>query len=218
VPEGRCKIAVPMPNLVQVIAQRPTVNAFKRVAGNGDDPRLWKYAPVFGDVVPEADKTGFYILGAFHIRSKTDVSRCYLDLSTPERINEHAYIPDDGELRYDRPRNLDGEFISAIAVDGFGNYGLFYSKIAPELGIDVLRRGLAASQRKHFIAEDLGYILRNEGRAREAAAAFQIAADEEVSSHYIYLELAELSRKLGRAAKYSKYAALFDKAEGRGGR
>jgi hypothetical protein len=200
-----------MPNLTQAITQYPKVNAFRRVARDGDDPREWEYEPVTGEVLAGADRHGFYVLGAMNVRSKSDVRRCYMDISTPERINDFAYLVDGRELLYNYPHKLGGEFIPAIAIDGFGLYELFYSKIAPELGIDVLRRGLAASKRRHFIAQDLGYILRDEGRDREAAEAFQIAADEEVSSHFIYGELAELYRKLGDTEKYKKYAALFER-------
>jgi hypothetical protein len=198
-------------NLIETITLHPTVNAFRRLKANGDDPRLWEYTAEFGDVVTEADEDGFYILGAMNIRSTTDVRRCYLDVSMPERINDYAYVFDGGELRYDYPHKLVGEFIPAIAIDGFGLYELFYSKIAPELGIDILRRGLAASKRKRFIAQDLGYILRDEGRDAEAADMFQIAADEEISSYFIYGELADLYRKLGQTDKHRKYAALFER-------
>lgn len=204
-----------MPNLLQAITQHPTVNAFRRLTDNGDDPREWEYAPEPGEVVVAADREAFYVVGAMNILSKTDVRRCYIDLSTPERINDYAYVLDGGELRFDYPYKLGGEFIPAIAIDGSGVYELFYSKIAPELGIDVLRRGLAASKRKHFIAEDLAYILRDEGRNREAAEMYQIAADDEVSSYFIYAELAELYRKLGQTEKHRKYASLFEQG-GRG--
>jgi hypothetical protein len=203
-----------MANLIQSIRQYPSVNAFRRVGRNGDDPRGWEYAPVPGDVLAGADQDGFYVLGALNIRSKTDVRRCYMDLSTPERINDYAYVVDGNEVRCEVPREFGGELIPEIAIDGFGIYELFYSKRAPEFGIDVLRRGLAASRRKRFIAEDLGYILRDEGRHREAVEMFQVAADEEVSSYFVYGELAALYEKLGEEEKHRKYAKLFD----RGGR
>jgi hypothetical protein len=203
-----------MPNLIESIAMYPTVNAFRRLEGEGDDPLAWEYSPEPGDVVADADQDGFYVLGAINIVSKTDNRRCYMDISLPERINDYAYLYDGRELRYDYPRKLGGEFIPAIAIDGFGVYELFYSKIAPELGIDVLRRGLKASKRKHFIAEDIGYILRDEGRFRESAEMFQMATDEEVSSYFIYGELAEVYRKIGETEKHKKYAQLFK----RGGR
>jgi hypothetical protein len=50
---------------------------------------------------------------------------------------------------------------------------------------------------------------------REAAEMFQLAADEEVSSYFIYGELAELYRKLGEAEKYKNYTALFEE-DGKG--
>ena len=132
-----------------------------------------------------------------------------MDISLPERINDYAYFIDGDELRYDYPRRIGGEIIPAIAIDGFGVYELFYSKNAPELGIEVLKRGLAASKRKHFIAEDLGYIFRDEGRYQEAAEMFQLAADEEVSSYFIYGELAQMYGKIGEVEKQKKYAELF---------
>lgn len=49
----------------------------------------------------DADREAFYVLGAMNILSKTDVRRCYIDLSTPERINDYAYVLDGGELRFD---------------------------------------------------------------------------------------------------------------------
>jgi uncharacterized protein HemY len=73
----------------------------------------------------------------------------------------------------------------------------------------VLKRGLAASKRKHFIAEDLGYIFRDEGRYQEAAEMFQLAADEEVSSYFIYGELAQMYVKIGNVEKQKKYAEQF---------
>lgn len=203
-----------MPNLIELITKYPTINAFRRVDSEeeeGDDPSKWEFEPEPGDVVANADQTGFYVLGAMNILAKTDVRRCYMDICTPERINTYAYFLDGHELRYDYYHKLEGEFIPAIALDGFGNYNLFYSKVSPELGIDVLRRGLRASRRKHYIAEDLGYILRDEGRYGESAAMFEIAAAEEVSSYFIYGELAELYRKIGETEKHKHYLALFER-------
>ena len=73
----------------------------------------------------------------------------------------------------------------------------------------MLKRGLAASKRKHFIAEDLGYLFRDEGRYQESAEMFQLAADEEVSSHFIYGELGQMYGKIGNAEKQKIYSELF---------
>lgn len=198
-----------MPTLIQAIAKNPTVNAFRRVRRGSDNVRDWQFEPSPGDVVANADRDGFYVIAAMNIISERDVCRCYMDVSLPERINDYAYLIAGDELRYDQARKFEGEIIPAIAIDGFGVYDLFYSRIAPELGIGVLKRGLAASKRKHFIAEDLGYIFRDEGRYREAAEMFQLAADEEVSSYFIYGELAQMYGKIGEAEKQKKYAELF---------
>ncbi len=40
---------------------------------------------------------------------------------------------------------------------------------------------------------------------------FQIAVDEEVTSHFIYAELADLHRKLGETAKCEKCIALCER-------
>ena len=198
-----------MSTLIQEIAKNPTVKAFRRVRCAGDDVCSWQFEPSPGDVVANADRDGFYVIAAMCIDSQSEVRQCYMDISLPERINDYAYFIDGDELRYDFPRRIGGEIIPAIAIDGFGVYDLFYSKIAPELGIEVLKRGLAASKRKHFIAEDLGYIFRDEGRYQEAAEMFQLAADEEVSSYFIYGELAQMYGKIGDVEKQKKYAELF---------
>ena len=206
-----------MPTLIQAIAKNPTVNAFRRVWRGSENVRDWRFEnvrdwqfePSPGDVVANADRDGFYVIAAMNIISERDVYRCYMDVSLPKRINTYAYFISGDELRYDQARKFEGEIIPAIAIDGLGVYDLFYSRIAPELGIGVLKRGLAASKRKHFIAEDLGYIFRDEGRYREAAAMFQLAADEEVSSYFLYGELAQMYGKIGEAEKQKKYAELF---------
>jgi hypothetical protein len=122
------------------------------------------------------------------------VKNCYMDISLPERINDYAYFVEDNELRQVRPHKVPGNVIPAIAIDCFGVYELFYSKIAPEVGIEVLRRGLSLGW-KPPIAEDLGYILRDEGRYREAAEMFQLAVEEGPSCSYIHEELAQALAK-----------------------
>jgi uncharacterized protein HemY len=83
--------------------------------------------------------------------------------------------------------------------------------------IDILKRGLAIAKRKHYIAEDLGYIFRDERRFREAAEMFKIAVDEGPSSYFIYGELAGAYAQLGDTANKKKYSELFKRAEDSGG-
>ncbi len=87
--------------------------------------------------------------------------------------------------------------IPAVAIESFGVYELFYSHIDPEVGLTVLRTGLQAAESKAPIAEDLGYILRDEGRKEEAIEAFSIAIEEGPSCEYIPMERAALYEAIG---------------------
>ena len=129
--------------------------------------------------------------------------------SLPERINDYAYFLHGHEIEFRYTHECDGDVICAVPIDCFGVYELFYSRIAPDLGIDVLHKGLALSQNKQHIAQDLGYILRDERRFAEAAKAFQLAVDVGPSSYFIYGELASCYDEIGDAANARKYFDLF---------
>ena len=85
-------------------------------------------------------------------------------------------------------------------------------RTAPDIGIEILKQGLVASPHKTYIAEDLGYILRDEIRFAEAAEMFQIAVDAEPSSYFIYGELAGCYEEIGQTDKARKYRAMFENA------
>lgn len=53
------------------------------------------------------------------------------------------------------------------------------------------------AKNKAPIAQDLGYICRDEGRVREAIEAFSIAIKTGPSSEFIFLERADLLEKAG---------------------
>ena len=163
----------------------------------------WNVTPVGTDVLLEQD--GFFILRAFQIIEPNQKIDCFIDLTMPERIADYAYFIGSGTVDRKYLHECEGDIICAIPIDGHGVYELFYSKIDPELGMTVLRRGLELSNRKVFIAEDLGYILRDEGRVEEAIKAFSISASEEPSSYFIYHELAELYDQVGQTELSKKY-------------
>jgi len=130
----------------------------------------------------------------------------------PERIADYAYFLESGHLRRLYLHEVEGEVISAVAIDAFGLYELFYSRTAPDLGVEVLRAGLDASPHKAFMAEDLGYILRDEERYAEAADAFQLSVEEGPSSPFIFAELAGCYRQLGDQEKAQAYQERFSAA------
>lgn len=165
----------------------------------------WRVDPVTGGVL-EMD-SGFFLLQALQILDSGDEVGCYIDLTMPERIPDHVYFVQSGVIGRQYIHECDGEVICTVPIDGFGQYDLYYSRTKPEVGISVLRRGLDLAARKGFIAEDLGYILRDEERFEEAIDAFRISATGEPSSDFVYLELAGLYDQIGRSDLAEEYQA-----------
>jgi tetratricopeptide (TPR) repeat protein len=195
--------------LIQALASYPNTRIFRVDHSEDDDQAKWDVEPIESTVLDESDD--FFIVKAKNILPDGTVKDCYMDVSLPERINDYAYFFDGKSLKVDYPYCLEGDFISAVPIDCFGVYELFYSKLKPDTGIKILKAGLSVSKRKGCIAEDLGYILRDEGRFKEAAEMFQIAVDETPSSYFIFGELAGCYKELGETEKANRYKALFDR-------
>lgn len=198
---------------IDALTQHPAIPFFGRIEGlesDTDDIRDWELDPIDAPVLRESEISDFFIVKAKHVLPDGEVRDCYLDLCLPERISDYAYFLREGEIDFRYHHECDGDVICAVPIDCFGVYELFYSRIAPDVGIDILRKGLTVSRHKQYIAEDLGYILRDERRFAEAAEAFQLAADGEPSSYFIYGELAGCYDEIGDAANAEKYLALFN--------
>ncbi len=58
-----------------------------------------------------------------------------------ERINDYAYFIQDNRIFKVYSHECEGDIISAVPIAGYGNYELFYSKIYPEIGINILKEG-----------------------------------------------------------------------------
>ena len=65
-----------------------------------------------------------------------------------------------------------------MAIEKFGVYDQYYVKGHAEVGMKVLREGLAVAKSKGPIALDLAYILRDEKRYAESAEAFTLAINQ----------------------------------------
>lgn len=167
-------------------------------ADSSDDNFLnWDLDPIQTPTLREGD--GFFLLKSLIIQTKGNQEFCYIDLSMPERISDFVYLSNGETVARCYHHELTGaEIVPSIAVEGFGNYELFYSKIDPAVGINVLRAGLASAVNKAALAEDLGYILRDEQRAEEAIEAFSIAIQSGPSSYFMFIERARLFESLGR--------------------
>lgn len=192
-----------MSGIVEALTTMPETRIFE-VSDDSDDPLEWQLDPVPGDYLPEIEE-GFFLLRALHVRPDGTSAPCWIDLSMPERVADYAYFLQGDELQQLYLHEVEGEVISAVPIDAFGDYELFYSRIAPDLGLEVLRAGLEAAPHKAFMAEDLGYILRDEERDAEAAEAFRLSAEEGPSSEYIFAELADCYRRIGETEKAETY-------------
>lgn len=199
-------------NLLKTLTQHPNIPIFGRIEGlesDCDDQDDLFLEPIESDVLRESEISWFFIVKAKHILPDRTIRDCYIDVCLPERISDYAYFVSEGEIKKGYHHEFDGDIICAVPIDCFGVYELFYSKILPDIGIEILKRGLAVSESKRYIAEDLGYILRDEERFAEAAEMFQISVDHEPSNYFIYGELAACYEEIGELDKAGRYRDLF---------
>jgi len=202
-----------MPSFVDAIARHPQVKFFRVLERNRKDPADWQLEPLMTELLSETNADDYHVIAALNVLPDATLQECYIDMALPERISDYAFFVSGDSLRFGYQHEFPGEFLPAAALDCAGLYELFYSRTQPQLGVDILGRGLAIAKRKHCIAEDLGYILRDEGRLREAAAAFELALEDGPSSYFIYGELAAAYRELGDDANATKYDEMFKREE-----
>ena len=173
-----------------------------------DDNELnWTVEPTDYELIPEEEN--YYFVKAYEVsqNGKTD---CYLGVMTPERIAEVVIKQNsNGQTEIESIYDQEKSIIPAIASDCFGDYELFYSKENPQLGIDILKSAITKATNKNVVAEDLGYILRDEGRVKEAIEAFKISEENGPSSEYTFLELAGLYEQLGQLDKQTEYRQKY---------
>lgn len=178
------------------------------VTNQDDEDELnWTIEPIDFDLLPEEEN--IYYVKAFQV-SADSTYECYIGIMTPERIAETVVKRDpSGQIVAENIYDQDQTIIPAVASDCFGDYQLFYAKENPQIGIDVLKNGLTKATNKNIVAEDLGYILRDENRIEEAIEAFKISEQTGRSSEYVYLELSRLYRDIGQTDNELKYKQKF---------
>ena len=178
------------------------------VTEQDDDNELnWTVEPTDYELIPEEEN--YYFVKAYEVsqNGKTD---CYIGVMTPERIAEVVIKQNsNGQTEIESIYDQEKSIIPAIASDCFGDYELFYSKENPQLGIDILKSAITKATNKNVVAEDLGYILRDEGRVKEAIEAFIISEENGPSSEYTFLELAGLYEQLGQLDKQTEYRQKY---------
>lgn len=174
-----------------------------------DRPSEWQVELVSDPILSKSHTEGFFLVRGKLVPGSGPPSDCWLDLVLPERISETVFMAVDGEIPKTACHEIEIESICAVGIETFGGYELFYSRRAPELGLDVLRAAIKHAERQASFAEDMGYILRDEGRFAEAAASFQLSVNEGPSSYFIYRELADCYSKCGDPDQAAKYEQKF---------
>lgn len=178
------------------------------VTEQDDDNELnWTIEETDFEIIPEEEN--YYFVKAYEV-SENNKTECYIGIVTPERIAEIVIKQNsDGQTKLESIYDQEKSVIPAIASECFGDYELFYAKENPQIRIEILKNGLNKATNKNVVAEDLGYIFRDEGRIEEAIEAFKISEENEPSSEYIFWELAGLYEQLGRIDKQTEYKQKY---------
>ena len=172
-----------------------------------DNALNWIIEPTDLELIPEEENT--YFTKAKQVFSDRTMD-CFIGIIIPERIAETVIKRSaNGQLSAEHIYDQQETTIPGIASNCTGAYELYYAKENPQIGIDILKDGLTKATNRSVVAEDLGYILRDEDRTEEAIQAFQISEREAPSSEYIYLELSRLYKELGQTDNELRYKQKF---------
>ena len=192
--------------LKDIYKERNT-NVFIVTEQDDDNELNWTIEATDFELIPEEEN--YYFVKAFEI-FENEKTNCYIGIMTPERIAEIVIKQDsNGQTKVESIYDQEKTIIPSIASECFGDYELFYSKENPQIGIDILKSGLTIATNKNVVAEDLGYILRDEGRIEEAVEAFKISEENGSSSEYTFWELAGLYEQLGQEDKQKEYERKY---------
>ena len=183
------------------------INLFVVTDKETNNPLEWEIAPTDFDLIPDTVNT--YLVKAKQVFADKTID-CFISIEVPERIVDYVIKPcHHGNTASESIYDQEYSIIPAVASNCFGNYELYYARENPQVGIDILKAGLPKAKQKNVVAEDLGYILRDENRIEEAIEAFLISEQNQPSSEFIYSELSELYRIIGASDKQSEYLIKY---------
>lgn len=175
-----------------------------------EDELNWVIEPTDNLLIPVDEN--IYFVKAYQIDGDT-ILNCFLGVMTPERIAETVVkVGTFGNVVAESLYDQKFETIPAVASECYGNYELYYAKSKPQIGVDILSKGLGKAINKSVVAMDLGYILRDEGRIEEALKAFLLSEKFGPTSEYTFLEISRLYKRLDQVDKELEYQQKFKKA------
>ena len=183
----------------------------------------WDLEPLMGPTLAKeyvrGPFEGLFIVAGQVVTQKGALVDCYLDLVLPERVCEHCFLQSNNQIVRSRGRRVaNGTALPMIAIEKLGVPELFYAKENPNVGIEVLQKGLQHAREKKNIAYDLGCLLRKQKRYEEAISAFTILLDEEpeawmrsqkqISPILFIRSDAKCTQRLGNTTKPKKTSAF----------
>ena len=176
-----------------------------------DDAGNWRLQKSNEKLIPNVD--GLYFAKGI-ILSAGATQPCFVGLITPERALEFVIVQTgEDTVEVLNVEDVEGDVIPTIGSKCFGNYELYYSKINPQKGIDVLKQAIENNGKLSPLCEDIGYISRDENMLKNSIDAFEASVNNNQSSEYIYHELSQLYLQLGDEVNSKKYSSLFETAK-----
>jgi hypothetical protein len=194
--------------LQNLFANVALISIYKVIDDVYENELEWNIEPTDYQFIPYNEDETFCV--ASKEITSDRINDCYLIIHLPERIAERVIKHSaDGPIVLS-VHDQESTIVPAVASQCYGDYSLYFTNEQPEIGINILKTGLAQSPFKGAMAEDLGYIFRDLGRNDEAIEAFLISEEEGVSSEYIYWELTELYKNLGWHDRELEYKTKFE--------
>lgn len=180
------------------------VKVFVIINQDNEDVLEWEVEATQYAVLPDGE--GDFFIKGLEI-SNSGIAEVYVGMILPERISEIVLKNNVlGQLTVlECIETSSNQYLPSVASECYGDYELYYVRSNPKIGIEVLEEGLQQSDNYGAIAEDLGYIYRDEECINEAIEAFKISEEIGVSSCYIYKELADLYDVLGNTPMKEEY-------------
>lgn len=197
----------PVSTLMDSIKKYPNCKIFKVENSNGSLLQ-WAITPTELKIIPHSE--AHFLVIADIIDKNKSKSKGYINLNTPERIADYVIYDLDNPKVCGIYDLKEKEVIPSVASDCFGLYEMYYSKFDPEIGIETLKKGLELSTEKSVIAEDIGYILRDENRLNDALKYFLISEKLKPSSEYILGEIEDIYKSQGNEKKAEEYRVKFE--------
>lgn len=163
----------------------------------------WNLVPLEGQTLAKENTLsgladGYFVLEGLLVHADGKVEQAYTDVGLPERNIDWHFLLRNQEIVRGRGTLIpNAQVIPAVAIEKFGVYDQYYVKGHAEVGMKVLRDGLAVAKSKGPIALDLAYILRDEKRYAESVEAFTLAINQgDGIDYFCYSERAKLFTKL----------------------